>query len=155
MPFGSSWQRRRQPHRPLSPVSYRLLADLYFVYWPLLLAALLALHDIALVGVLVFTIVWLRRNLSLLMVNAIEVLAGCTAPPEPSPASGQASRDDKTFEHAVVFQDSGQLEKKRKDCTRNYCANSRIILGALCRFGNHSTAVGKDSKKPNACSAAR
>jgi predicted O-linked N-acetylglucosamine transferase (SPINDLY family)/4-hydroxybenzoate polyprenyltransferase len=127
-------QHRRQPHRPLSPVSYRLLADLYFVYWPLLLAVLLALHDVAFVGVLVFTIVWLRRNLSLLMVNVIEVLAGRTTPPAPSPASGQASRDDKTFEHAVVFHDLGQLEKAQ-GLYEKLLREQPDHFGALCRFG--------------------
>jgi 4-hydroxybenzoate polyprenyltransferase len=69
-------QRKRQPHRRMSPISYSLLADLYFVYWPLLLALVLALRDLVFIGVLAFTIAWLFRNLSLLIANAIAGFPG-------------------------------------------------------------------------------
>jgi hypothetical protein len=68
-------QRRRQPRRRMSPISYSLLADLYSVYWPLLLATLLVVRDLAFVPVLVVTVVWLFRNLRLLVVNAVAMFS--------------------------------------------------------------------------------
>jgi 4-hydroxybenzoate polyprenyltransferase len=49
--------------RRLSPLSYQLLADFYFVYWPLLLAALLAGRNILFLTVLLFNLIWQSRML--------------------------------------------------------------------------------------------
>jgi hypothetical protein len=64
-----------------SPVSYDLLADLYFIYWPLLLAGVLCVREPVLLPVLALTIVWLFRAIRALVGNAAQHFDSSVAAP--------------------------------------------------------------------------
>jgi protein O-GlcNAc transferase len=143
-------RRRRQPQWRMSPVSYSLFADLYYGFWPLLLAMVLALNDPALIGALIFTIVWLFRNLSSSMSNAVSILHRRAASSDslhfsrndfPAPFSEQrpsgkesGGTDEKTFEEAVVLHDAGELNKAEQ-LYETVLRSHPNHFGALCRFG--------------------
>lgn len=147
-PAYAAWtviQRRRQPWR-ISPVSYSLLADLYYAYWPLLLSAVLVLRDVAFVGISIFTIVWLFRNLSSSARNAVDVLRARSSPPDRFPESGIAATssgqplngrvgaDDSTFEKAVALHDEGRLQEAQA-LYETVLRAQPDRFEALCRLG--------------------
>ena len=145
-PVYAAWlviRRRRQPRWRMSPVSYSLFADLYYAFWPLLLAAALALSDPAFAGALIFTIVWLFRNLSSSLFNAVEILRGRPASPvslpatlseQPSSGKRPLGTHERTFEEAVILHDSGQLEKAQ-ELYQTVLRSHPDHFDALCRLG--------------------
>jgi hypothetical protein len=72
-------RRRNRFGLRMSPISYDLLSDFYFVYWPLLLATVLAMREPVLFAVLAFNILWLLPAIRFLIGNAVR-LFGAAAP---------------------------------------------------------------------------
>jgi hypothetical protein len=72
-------RRRKRLGLSMSPISYDLLSDFYFVYWPLWLAMALSVREPVLLAVLAFNILWLLPAIRFLIGNAVR-LFGAAAP---------------------------------------------------------------------------
>lgn len=66
-----------------SRFSPKVLADWYYLYWPVLLAAGLVVHATAFLPVFVFTVVWVRRRVRNEARYAYRVVMAARLPPSP------------------------------------------------------------------------
>jgi protein O-GlcNAc transferase len=120
----------------ISPLTYGLFADLYCVYWPLTLAAVLALRSLAFLAVLAFSIVWLLPSLALIAGNALQGLGrlrqGLTSPR--SPAADRSVVGDEAFANAVTLHNTGRLAEAEALYQTTLDAQPRHFE-AVCRLG--------------------
>jgi predicted O-linked N-acetylglucosamine transferase (SPINDLY family)/4-hydroxybenzoate polyprenyltransferase len=128
----------RQPGavwRGLSPLTYGQFGDLYCVYWPLTLATVLAVRNLAFLTILAFSIVWLLPNLAVLTGNALEgfgrLWRGMTV--RRSPADGTVLADD-AFANAVSLHNAGRLAEAEA-LYQAVLASQPRHFEAVCRLG--------------------
>lgn len=128
--------RQRTAWQGLSPLTYGLFADLYAVYWPLTLAAVLAVRNPIFLAVLAFTILWLSPSLAVLARNVLQGAAGLTQwlTFKDAPTADRSAADDEVFAQAVGLHTAGRLAEAEA-LYQAVLASQPRHFEAACRLG--------------------